>query len=184
MKDAADGSRRHVEFEVGAKVFVKIRPYRQKSLAVRRNEKLAARFYGPFVVIQRVGKVAYKLELPPTAAIHPVFHVSQLRAAIGPAHSSPTLPPTLSADLELIVEPAELLDVRERQTPNGLLVEVLIGWKNLPHFEATWEKFLTIQEQFPTFNLEDKVKIFGGSNDGLGRQGIHVTYARRPRQPG
>lgn len=39
------------------------------------------------------------------------------------------------------MEPAELLDVREQNTPNGLVVEVLIGWNNLPRFEATWEKF-------------------------------------------
>ena len=160
MKAGADNTRRHVEFRVGDMVFLKLRPYRQRSLANRPNQKLAARYYGPFAVLKRIGQVAYHLDLPPTAAIHPVFHVSQLRAAVGTAHSSPTIPPSLTADLELIVEPEALLDVRQQPTTHE--AEVLIRWKNLPEFEATWEKFTAIQSQFPDFNLEDKVKVFEG----------------------
>lgn len=176
MKAAADSSRRFVEFQVGEKVFLKLRPYRQKSLARRTNEKLAARYYGPFTVLKRVGKVAYHLDLPPTAAIHPIFHVSQLRAAVGAAHSSPTIPPTLTTDLELIVQPESVLQVR--QQPPDHEAEVLIRWKNLPAFEDTWEKFSTILDQFPDFNLEDKVKSFEGSIDRASHP-IHYTYVRR-----
>ena len=55
MKKTADAKRRPVEFQAGEMVFVKLRPYRQISLAKRRNEKLAARFYGPFRILGRVG---------------------------------------------------------------------------------------------------------------------------------
>ena len=72
-----------MQFEVGDLVYVKIRPYRQKTLATRVNEKLSPKFYGPFAVEKRIEKVAYKLSLPPSCAIHPVFHVSQLRKAEG-----------------------------------------------------------------------------------------------------
>ena len=92
MKLQADQKRHHVEFNVGDLVFLKLRPYRQRSLAQRKFEKLAARYYGPFKVLQRIGKVAYKLELPQTAKLHPVFHVSQLRAALGVSSFSPLSP--------------------------------------------------------------------------------------------
>ncbi|KAF8393178.1 hypothetical protein HHK36_021419 [Tetracentron sinense] len=89
MKMQADNKRHHEEFNEGDLVFLKLRPYRQRSLAQRKYEKLAARYYGPFKVLQRIGKVAYKLDLPPSTMIHPVFHVSQLRPARGISSSSP-----------------------------------------------------------------------------------------------
>jgi hypothetical protein len=40
-------------------------------------------------------------------------------------------------------------------------VEVLIQWKDLPDFEATWESYASIRHEFPTVHLEDKVNICG-----------------------
>ena len=47
------------------------------------NEKLAPRFYGLYMTVQCMGKVAYKLDHPTTSYIHSLFLVSQLRKAEG-----------------------------------------------------------------------------------------------------
>jgi hypothetical protein len=63
------------------------------SLAPRANQKLSFKFFGPFKILRKIGPVAYKLELPPSSLVHPVFHVSQLKQAVPPAHQvSDTIP--------------------------------------------------------------------------------------------
>ena len=64
-------------------VYLKFQPYRQQSVARRQNKKLAPTYFGPYEIIIRIGPFGYKLPLPDTATLHPVFHVSQLNKAIG-----------------------------------------------------------------------------------------------------
>lgn len=137
MQKYANQGRRDVEFQVGEFVYLKLQPYRQQSLAIRHCEKLAARFYGPFPITARIGKVAYRLELPPTSNIHPV---SQLKKAVGSQPVSPVIPPQMTRELTLEVQPEKVLAVRPARA-NLTRTEVLIGWKELPQWEAMWEDF-------------------------------------------
>lgn len=93
--------KKHTErsFEVGDWVYLRLQPYRQHSVEKRNFHKLSPRYYGPFQIEQKVGSIAYKLKLPSSARVHPVFHVSLLKGKIGDtavvtAHLPPDLDPS------------------------------------------------------------------------------------------
>ena len=83
MKMNADRHRRELEFVSGDFVYLRLQPFRQLSVRTRGNMKLSPCFYGPYQVMERVGKVAYRLALPIDSRIHLVFHVSQLKKQLG-----------------------------------------------------------------------------------------------------
>lgn len=83
MKWFSDLKRTKREFVVGDWVFLKLHPYRQVSVAMRSDQKLAPRFYGPFKILHRVDSVACTLGLPSGSLIHPTFHGSLLKKQLG-----------------------------------------------------------------------------------------------------
>lgn len=94
MKMFVDKKRTDRSFAVGDWVFLRLQPYRQKTVVLRHNLKLSPRFYGPFQIVERISAVAYKLNLPSSSRIHPVFHVSCLKKKLGEqVFPLPTLPP-------------------------------------------------------------------------------------------
>src|SRR5262249_22821027 len=155
--------------------YLKIQPYRLKSLATRTNQNLNPHYYGPFEVLEKVGTVAYKLKLPAKSAVHPVFHVLLLKKCLAAGVLSQPLPNELIAEWELHVQPAAVLDVRTN--PQGEL-EVLIQWQDMPNFESSWESAEDIKLAFPNFHLEDKVIVQGGIVRDQAPGGIKV-YKRR-----
>lgn len=85
MSQYANQHRFDRNFKIGDFVYLKLQPYRQFSLRRNAYHKLLAKFYGPFRVSDCIGTIAYELELPPSACIHNVFHVSQLKPCPNPS---------------------------------------------------------------------------------------------------
>lgn len=83
MAQKANLHRRETQLQVGDKVLVRLQAYRQASVAKRSSHKLARRYYGPFAVVEHIGPVAYKLDLPTDCRIHPVFRFSLLKPYVG-----------------------------------------------------------------------------------------------------
>lgn len=151
MKHYADKLRTEREFAVGDWVYLRLQPYRQTSLSLQRNLKLALRFYGPFQVLSRVGKVAYELSLPDTAQLHPVFHVSLLKEKLGHhVLAQPTLPP-VSDEGVLQMEPIAVLDRKMIKCNNKAVVQWLVQWSRSFLEDATWIDYEEFVSRFPTF---------------------------------
>ncbi|KAH9726475.1 hypothetical protein KPL70_008268 [Citrus sinensis] len=165
MAQKANTHRREVQFSVGDKVLVKLQPYRRYTVASRSCHKLAKRYYGPFVVIARIGPVAYKLELPLASKIHPIFHVSLLKPFHGstPQEISPL--PEYSIDNHPLTLPAVIYATRIVFQQGKLVPQVLVQWTDGAPENATWENFRVFCQQYPAFNLEDKFSFQEGEND-------------------
>ncbi|KAL5557176.1 hypothetical protein UlMin_039412 [Ulmus minor] len=85
QKSYADKRRRPLEFKVGDYVFLKVAPMKGVKCFGKKG-KLSPRYIGPFEILERVGKVAYKLALPSElSVVHNVFHVSMLQKYISDA---------------------------------------------------------------------------------------------------
>lgn len=164
MKKYADSKRRAMDFNIGDMVLVKLQPYRQHSVALRSNQKLGLRYFGPFPIIEKIGEVVYKLMLPPSAKIHPVFHISLLKPCKG-VHDTQYKPlPLLTNENCPLLIPKSILQFQILLRNNQHVPQVLVHWEGLPVAEATWEDWVPLHHAYPYLNLDDKVVFNGGSN--------------------
>lgn len=179
MKQVADKKRRDVEFYPGDLVYLKLQPYRQHSVYKRAFQKLASRFYGPFMVEEKIGSLAYRLQLPPGSKVHPVFHVSLLKKHVGETVPVSSEIPHLTDDGYLVFEPAEILDTRWVRLGNRFTEESLVRWKQLPPEDATWEVSSDLSARFPNLNLEVKVPLQGEGTDKPLRRSSRATVPNK-----
>ena len=134
-------------FDVGDWVFLRIQSYKQMSLKqAKKDNKLLPKYYGPYKVLKNIGTMAYKLELPASSQVHPVFHVSCLKKVIGENLPVQTILPELDEEGKIILEPEAVMETRTRQLRNRSISEYLIKWKNLPTEDSTWEDEIYIQK--------------------------------------
>ncbi|CAM8981122.1 unnamed protein product [Rhodiola kirilowii] len=164
MKSQADQHRTPVEFAVGDLVYLKLQPYRQHSVTRQGSPKLAKRYYGPYRILERIGKVAYRVELPANAKVHNVFHISLLKKCHGNQQQAT---PTWPIDLDSIHpshQPQHIIGLRHVLKGAKQVTQVLVQWDHQLETDATWEDLTTIKESYPNFNLEDEVNFDGEGN--------------------
>ncbi|WVZ52939.1 hypothetical protein U9M48_003938, partial [Paspalum notatum var. saurae] len=113
--------------------------------------KLAPRYVGPFKILERCGPVAYRLELPPhLAAVHDVFHVSQLKKCLRvPEEAVDTSQIQIESDLTYEEHPIKILDRKQRSTRRRIINFYKVQWSNHSEEEATWEQEEYLQTNYP-----------------------------------
>lgn len=113
--------------------------------------KLALRFVGPFKILQRVGKLAYKLELPPNLAnVHPVFHVSMLRKyEPDPSHVMDCSDLVVDEDVLYAMTPMAIIDKDEKVLWGKRIALVRVVWQHNGVEEQTWESDIEMCEKYP-----------------------------------
>lgn len=111
MMDQANKHRVDLQFQVGDWVYLKIQPYRQLTLSSKHFSKLSFKYYGPYQIVQKVGRVAYTLSLPSQLLLHPTFHVSLLKPCYE-VPSSISHPPVLDFSSLYCPYHAKVLDRR------------------------------------------------------------------------
>jgi hypothetical protein len=161
QKRQADKHRTERSFEVGDLVYLKLQPYVQSSLIRRANHKLAFKFFGPYLVIAKVGSVAYKLDLPASSHIHPVFHVSLLKKALGPQEQVSSELPSFSDALQY---PESVLQHRMLHRKGTQVPQLLIKWSSWPADLATWEDEDAVKHEFPNAPAWGQAVSKGGEN--------------------
>ena len=122
-------------------VFLRISPWKGV-LRFGKRGKLSPRYIGPNRMVERIGEVAYRLELPSDLdRIHDVFHVSMLRKYIpDPSHILIEQPVEIQENLTYEEEPVQILDRREQVLRNKTISLVKVLWRSHTVEEATWER--------------------------------------------
>ena len=124
-----DEKRTPRNYAVGQQVWLSAQNIR----TTRPNRKLDFKRHGPFRILDAVGKQAYRLELPKSMNIHPVFHVSLLEPYVGSNRTEDAPPPVLVEDEEEY-EVEQVLDSRLHYRR----LQYLVKWKGYSDTENSW----------------------------------------------
>jgi hypothetical protein len=170
-----DRGHRPIHYKVGDWALLRLRQRAASSLpqavSGKLKPRLKPRFFGPYRVVKLINEVAVRLELPPRARIHNVFHVGLLKKFQG---TPPSEPPQLPLLHHGAIDPEPERAVRYRLARG--VPQALIQWKGASSASATWEDVGPLRAKFPQFQLEDELVLDGEGDVMFGR-----VYTRRHR---
>nr|GFC92562.1 putative reverse transcriptase domain-containing protein [Tanacetum cinerariifolium] len=150
QKSYADLKRKPMEFQVGDKVMLKVSPWKGV-VRFGKRRKLNPRYVGPFKVLERIGDVAYKLDLPKELSrVHNTFHVSNLKKC----HADEPLAVPLDGlhfddKLHFVDEPVEIVDREVKWLKQSRIPLVNVRWNSKRVLEFTWEREDQFQKKYP-----------------------------------
>ncbi|GJU83088.1 putative reverse transcriptase domain-containing protein [Tanacetum coccineum] len=150
QKSYANLKRKPMDFQVGDNVMLKVLPWKGVVRFGKRG-KLNPRYVGPFKVIEKVGDVAYKLELPEELSrIHNTFHVSNLKKCYADEPLAVLLDGLHFDDkLQFVEEPVEIMDREVKQLKRSHIPLVKVRWNSKRGLEFTWEREDQFQKKYP-----------------------------------
>ncbi|GKB65811.1 putative reverse transcriptase domain-containing protein [Tanacetum coccineum] len=115
----------------------------------RKKEKLTPRFVRPFEIVEKVGPVAYRLDLPKELdGVHDTFHVSNLKKCLAdPTLQVPLDEIQVDAKLNFVGQPVEILEREFKKLKRSRIAIVKVRWKRGPEF--TWERENQMKLKYP-----------------------------------
>ncbi|KAI0511964.1 hypothetical protein KFK09_012598 [Dendrobium nobile] len=139
-----------VEFQVGDFVYVKVSPMKGVS-RFGQVSKLSPRYVGPFEILERIGKAAYRLLLSDSMPdVHNVFHVSTLRKWVSDSGKKVSADEVeIQENLAYKEEPELILAYDVRKLRSKQIPMVKVQWKHRTAREATWEKESDMRQSYP-----------------------------------
>jgi hypothetical protein len=150
QKSYANVRRKPMEFQVGDRVMLKVSPWKGMVRFGKRG-KLNPRYVGPFKILERIGPVAYKLELPEELSrVHDTFHVSNLKKCLSDESLVIPLKEIRVDDkLNFVEEPVEIMDRDVKQLKQSRIPIVKVRWNSKRGPEYTWEREDQIRTKYP-----------------------------------
>ncbi|GKA10264.1 putative reverse transcriptase domain-containing protein [Tanacetum coccineum] len=150
QKIYADLKRKPMGFQVGDRVMLKVLPWKRVVRFGKRG-KLNPRYVGPFKVLEKVGSVANKLELPrELSRVHSMFHVSNLKKCYS---DEPLAVPLdgihIDDKLHFVEEPIEIMDQEFKRLKQSRIPIVKVRWNSKRGPEFTWERKDQFREKYP-----------------------------------
>jgi hypothetical protein len=137
----ANLNRREFAFKEGEEVWLSTRNLK---LPAGTTRKLSNKYTGPFKITHVISPVSYKLELPASWKIHPVFHISQFKKYV--PGSVPVEQHVIHLEDEEQQPEYEVDKIIGKRLGKQSQLEYLVLWKGYPESEATWESYDAVQD--------------------------------------